>query len=399
MGVSAPISAVPWRTSVGGMAGFAFGLALASTLSSFPVLSMLVLLGFTAAPMWCIEWLRFRASAIELRVDSGEACGCRKWRLLGVLAVAALWALTLNTLPLANGAILHGFWVVVTALWPFLLLAVVWFVAVPKAGPVAGLELIGQWLDRKAYGGVFPWHVLRDHFVKAFFLPLMIAFSYAWASQVDVWGAVGSLRWYSAIIALLYLVDTVFGTIGYISTSRRFDAHIRSSNPLVSGWLSALICYPPFFTWLQQFGFNYRDGVVWSDWLSGSGLAFHLWGAAIIAVTSVYALSTVVFGIRFSNLTNRGIITHGPYRWVKHPAYLSKNVSWWLVSIPFISYAGPGVAVIHCAVLLCVNGIYWSRAKTEELHLMSDPDYRAYVAWIDRNGLVAHVRLLFGLKL
>ena len=35
-------------------------------------------------------------------------------------------------------------------------------------------------------------------------------------------------------------------------------------------------------------------------------------GAVLVALTAIYAWATVAFGIRFSNLTHRGILTHGP---------------------------------------------------------------------------------------
>jgi hypothetical protein len=35
-----------------------------------------------------------------------------------------------------------------------------------------------------------------------------------------------------------------------------------------------------------------------------------------------------------------------------------------------------------------VSGVYFWRAKTEERHLKLDPDYRAYSAWMTRNGFV-----------
>jgi len=111
----------------------------------------------------------------------------------------------------------------------------------------------------------------------------------------------------------------------------------------------------------------------------------------ILLLTSIYALSTVVFGIRFSNPTNRGIITHGPHRFTKHPAYVSKNLPWWLISVPFISAAGAATAAMHCAILLGVNGIYWLRAKTEERHLMHAPTYRAYAEWIANHGIFARI--------
>ena len=43
-----------------------------------------------------------------------------------------------------------------------------------------------------------------------------------------------------------------------------------------------------------------------------------------------------------------------------------------------------------------MNLIYYLRAKTEERHLMRDPDYRAYAAWIAEHGLFARVRRVFG---
>jgi len=101
----------------------------------------------------------------------------------------------------------------------------------------------------------------------------------------------------------------------------------------------------------------------------------------------IYALSTVAFGLRFSNLTHRGIITDGPYRWSKHPAYISKNLSWWLISMPFLSLPGWGESLRNCALLLLLNLIYYLRAKTEERHLGRDAVYLAYCAWIANNGL------------
>ena len=50
------------------------------------------------------------------------------------------------------------------------------------------------------------------------------------------------------------LVTLLFGdstcrsaTVGYLLTLRSAGiSHIRSGNPLVAGWLAALLCYPPF---------------------------------------------------------------------------------------------------------------------------------------------------------
>jgi len=98
------------------------------------------------------------------------------------------------------------------------------------------------------------------------------------------------------------------------------------------------------------------------------------------------------FGLRFSNLTHRGILTHGPYRWTRHPAYLSKNLFWWISGLPFFCSNGFVEGARNTAIMVLVSGVYYWRAKTEERHLMADPAYQAYAAWMDRNDLWAKLR-------
>jgi protein-S-isoprenylcysteine O-methyltransferase Ste14 len=108
----------------------------------------------------------------------------------------------------------------------------------------------------------------------------------------------------------------------------------------------------------------------------------------LVGLTAVYASATVAFGLRFSNLTHRGILTHGPYAWSRHPAYLSKNLFWWISTVPILS-TGSMVDAARATILLgVVSGIYYWRAKTEERHLSADPAYRAYDAWMARHGAV-----------
>ncbi|MBK6974164.1 MAG: DUF1295 domain-containing protein [Sterolibacteriaceae bacterium] len=123
-------------------------------------------------------------------------------------------------------------------------------------------------------------------------------------------------------------------------------------------------------------------------WLWNEPLVYGIWGTTILLLTGVYVWATVIFGGRFSNLTHRGIITSGPYRYTKHPAYIAKNISWWLVAVPFVVTESLAVSLKQCLLLLMVNGIYYLRAKTEERHLSRDPDYVRYARWIDRHGLL-----------
>lgn len=238
----------------------------------------------------------------------------------------------------------------------------------------------------------------RAWIIKGFFGAFMISILPGGFQQVveaDL-GALsqnpGQLAW--TLITLLFVVDVQIGTVGYLVTFRPLDAHIRSGNPFLAGWVAALLCYPPFV-----FGFMGGEGLLayevhtpgWTGVLDGHPLMITIWGGLLIVLTAIYAWATVAFGIRFSNLTYRGVLTNGPYRFTRHPAYLSKNAFWWLSTLPFLVNAdGSMVDVIRNTFFLgVVSGIYFWRAKTEEAHLLSeDPKYREYHAWMSEHGLI-----------
>ena len=111
-----------------------------------------------------------------------------------------------------------------------------------------------------------------------------------------------------------------------------------------------------------------------------------------MACLCLYTWATLAFGIRFSNLTHRGILTHGPYRLLRHPAYVAKNLYWWLVHVPWINQLGPLAALKCCAMLLLVNALYALRAYTEERHLAEDAQYRQYRQWMRQTSLRDRIR-------
>jgi protein-S-isoprenylcysteine O-methyltransferase Ste14 len=200
-----------------------------------------------------------------------------------------------------------------------------------------------------------------------------------------------------ALITLLFLIDVQIGTVGYLVTLRPLDAHIRSGNPHLAGWVAALMCYPPFvYTFMGAGILGYEAGTPgrgdanWTVWLAGHPLLTAAWAALLVALTGIYAWATFAFGLRFSNLTYRGVLTNGPYRYSRHPAYLAKNSFWWLSSLPFLVTNGSITDTIrNVAGLLAVNAIYYWRARTEEEHLWAeDAKYRAYHQWMSRHGLV-----------
>ena len=114
-------------------------------------------------------------------------------------------------------------------------------------------------------------------------------------------------------------------------------------------------------------------------------------GAVLVGLTAIYASATIAFGFRFSNLTHRGILTHGPYRFSRHPAYLSKNLFWWISTVPVLS-TGSWIDAVRATLLISVvSGVYYWRARTEERHLSLDPAYVEYSEWMARNGPVPRV--------
>lgn len=243
------------------------------------------------------------------------------------------------------------------------------------------------------------WSVLAAHArgwaVKAFFLPLMFVF--ANNALAKLWGhaaaTAGFEQLFSFGIDLLYLIDVLLAVAAYTLTLRLADSHIRSADPTVAGWVVCLFCYPPFWELVGAKYLAYdQDKAYWGYFFSGIPVLYVLWGSAILALVAIYAWATMAFGLRFSNLTNRGIITNGPYRWVKHPAYLCKNLSYWLISVPFLTNADWSVAVKSCVLLAGLNLVYWLRAVTEERHLAADPAYSEYTAFIARHGLWARLR-------
>jgi protein-S-isoprenylcysteine O-methyltransferase Ste14 len=204
--------------------------------------------------------------------------------------------------------------------------------------------------------------------VKLFFLPTMINF---------FWGNITNLlnqnwNWeylnpYSLMFTLLFTIDTLIFSIGYTFESHKLKNVVRSVEPTFFGWFVALICYPPFNSITGTYiPWGANDYV--NFWSEGWTLLFRI---IIILLLIIYVWATVALGMKSSNLTNRGIVTKFPYSVVRHPAYISKNLIWWITLIPVMSLPfalGMGFWTV----------IYFFRAWTEERHLMKDPDYVEY---------------------
>jgi protein-S-isoprenylcysteine O-methyltransferase Ste14 len=325
-------------------------------------------------------------------------------RLLGLAVTLGCIALAYWIFPEYHGDFYAPFWRFLRLLLPFAApFAVIYFlwsdtrlVEPREAYWRIGRCALGRFADRPSRSE------LRAHalgwLVKAFFLPLMVGYTCDQVRELDrVFAAIAASGFvansWHLIFSLAYMSDLLFCVVGYVLTLRLFASQIRSTDPTVSGWLVALLCYQPFYSVIGAYYFRYDESTDWARFFyPAAPHVGDVWGVCILVLVCVYGLATVAFGLRFSNLTHRGIITNGPYRYTKHPAYLSKNLSWWLISVPFLNSMGFGAALRHCIMLALLNGVYFLRAKTEERHLSQDPAYVAYREWIARHGMFARAR-------
>jgi len=384
-----PRTAVPAKVGLAGAIGAVVALMCAFFFSLTPPTALVILVSGGALPMWLMEWRPDDESLLP--------CTCRE-ALLGLVAVVVLAGASIwmqlsigGALGAAVGDIVLFGLAAAGVAFAIALVRPQWLGEnVAKLGRTVESMVASRRLSAADRTLVLGW------VVKCIFLPLMLGWALGWLANAE--GKIFDsprLAWFAVPLALMYAIDTAFAAIGYMSTSRRLGAQIRSVDTTWLGWLSALVCYPPLSVWVLDAWLVYKHGSDWTAWLSLGVSSAYVWGGCILVLTAVYTWATVTFGPRFSNLTHRGVVTHGPYRWGKHPAYLAKNLSWWLMWVPFVPVMGWKQAAMHSLSLLCVNGIYYLRARTEERHMRQDPIYRDYAAWIDEHGLFARVRQLF----
>ena len=325
-------------------------------------------------------------------------------KFLGLLGSLAMLALAYLGFPLYSDPFYAPFFSMLPlllSLWLVAALPYLYLVDRRMTAPHDGYWQMGRLLQLR-------WHevdgrVLRQHvlgwLVKGFFLPLMFGYlCQDMAKLLDYAGPAGAAKpYYDAAFAVMYFADVALVCVGYLATLRLADTHIRSVEPTLLGWAVALACYQPFWGFVSGQFLAYRSAYGWEQWLAPVPALYAAWGGVILALTALYLWATLSFAGRFSNLTHRGIITNGPYRFSKHPAYLVKNLSWWLISVPFLAEGGWRDGLLRCLMLLGVNLLYWLRARTEERHLSQDPVYVQYALWMEQHGLLRRLLRLRGL--
>lgn len=229
---------------------------------------------------------------------------------------------------------------------------------------------VGNWFrGKKPYWNYESRLGMLTIFVKLFYIPYLT--SWAINNTFHQKNLAASFHWDIAtvnafLVSLFVYIDTAVYAFGYIVEAGFLKNRIKSVEPTVLGWVVCLWCYPPF----NIFSFTIFDYPLISinheypPWVQ-------VWITCLISVLwGIFAWASVALGFKASNLTNRGIVATGPYRYVRHPAYTAKVIIWIVQGIFFAQYT--------VGILLGFILIYYLRAWTEERHLSRDPDYLAY---------------------
>jgi protein-S-isoprenylcysteine O-methyltransferase Ste14 len=189
-------------------------------------------------------------------------------------------------------------------------------------------------------------------------------------------------------VAFAFAVDLAFALAGCTFATR---STLFSTQPRLIGWVVCLICYPPFLAFWDEYHRVGNKQGSWPTLLTWDPLAV-VGGILMAACLVLYISATVAFGFRFSNLTNRGVITTGPYRLMKHPAYFAHVANAWIVTFLLFPTAGLPVSLHTMTIPVVFTVIYWLRAITEEQHLSENNQYREYATWIAEQGLLARLK-------
>lgn len=230
--------------------------------------------------------------------------------------------------------------------------------------------------------------------LKAFFAPLMVFWLFDHATHLidngnylishlgllrEEFLAVFNYRGFWFLFQVILLLDVFWFTIGYLVEMPGLKNQIRSVDPTLLGWAVALACYPPFVEGVTG------KILAWQpvDFPQFETPAIHISvNFLLLALMAIYTSASVALNFKASNLTHRGIVSSGPYRFIRHPAYTCKNLAWWTGSIPAL-IAGFETSLWQVVLVLSSVGgwtlVYTLRALTEEEHLRKvDDEYDRY---------------------
>jgi len=229
--------------------------------------------------------------------------------------------------------------------------------------------------------------------VKIFFAPLMILWltihivttlNNLYLSSLDISFLTSHFylyfnkHFFYLFLSLILFFDVLFFTLWYLIESPKLKNTIKSVDSTFLWWFVVLLCYPPFNT--------YTTNIIW--WYSAefphfNNIYIHLiLNISILILMWIYSWASISLWLKASNLTNRWIVKKWPYKYVRHPAYISKNIVWWIWWLPLLIYNISALQFKHFFIvlfsLIAWSSIYYLRAITEEKHLSKDNDYIKY---------------------
>lgn len=271
-----------------------------------------------------------------------------------------------------------------------------------------GYLVTGQWkmADRTKIAEYFKSVGLRAYFVPAMYIYVVASL------ETFVGGPADYLKDHSRYMVdipvagvvmtlmlsyfFLMVIDALFALIGYLMTFKVLNSDVRSTDTTIIGWVSCIICYTPFFEvmlagWLLR---DFYHNPQWFVWFQSNAWLMLVWGSLTTIAMCTEAFTTMTFGIRFSNLTYRGLMSTGLFRFTKHPQYVSKMVNRFLVFVPFLSWNGVAGAAWTMFLFTLISLLYYIRARTEENHLSIHEDYVRYAELMNERSLFSPVARL-----
>lgn len=325
------------------------------------------------------------------------------FKLAGLYACYGFVALLYWQLDRYRDSFFEPYWLALDIMMPYVAMVAVPYVALVDGfmkNPEDNYYCLGRLL--LAFRLETTWRALGQLLlgwvVKGYFLPLMFIYFVGdidYMMELDLSDTnITFLNVFRPFVSLVFVLDLLAAVAGYALTFRLFDTHIRSVEPTVLGWLVCLACYDPFNGVFLGLYADYRGhDERWIEWLEPmNSYLLMLWGGMTFLAILVYSVAGMNFGVRFSNLTHRGVMTNGMYRYTKHPEYISKNFFWWTTFIPFAAVGDGGgffTAIQYMLLMTVVNMTYFLRARTEERHMSRDPVYVEYALWMNEHGVFA----------
>lgn len=322
------------------------------------------------------------------------------YKLVGVYGSFAFIALLYWIFPEYHGEFYDNYYAALTLALPVVLILVPPYVALVDAcmkQPHDSYYAFGRLLLLRPSG--MTWAALLQHLLgwvmRGYFVALL--FIYASDSLREFIGTDFSamedtvLSFFPFAVTALLLLALIVNASGYIYTLRLFDTHIRSVDPTGLGWMVCLICFQPF-RGIADLYLNYPgDDDNWMAVLADMPGLETAWAVLLLLTLACVVLADISLGSRYANLSHRGVVTGGLFRFTKHPAYIAQNLFWMLTILPFHSGEGIEVSARYTLVYTGIAIIYFLRARTEERHLSRDPEYVAYALRMNERGLLRHL--------